>query len=809
MELVNTADPASNAEDWVLEIGWPPLDHADAYITAAGGLTRVVHMGRQQPPASSGIAHRNHAAPLQLESGVPVTLYLRIQIEGAHQAPLRLWTAPAFAHKTAIENLRFGMIYGILLVMVLYNLLIFVTVRDRAYLYYLLFVFMVGGVQLNLDGFLHPLLWQLARPLLEESIPIQIALATVFGSLFIQTSLETRQYTPRLHRMLQLLVVIGAIGMVPALLLSNLHSTFINSMAGAFLALVGAVVILLQSYAGRRTARIYLFAWSLLFVGVVAKVMEVNALLPISTFTTYALHIGLCFLVTLLSLALADRINSERHARERLTREHAAAELAAKNEFLAKMSHELRTPMNAIVGFTDLALRDDSDAQRLEHLGQVDSAAQAMRNVLDDVFDLTQIEMGRLKLDRREFALQGVLDNVSARVGLQAAARNLTWSVSRSADVPEVFDGDAQRLEQVLLNLTDNALKFTEQGRVELRVTLKSCKTRDAMIEFAVCDTGIGISSEQLSRLFTPFAQGDQSITRRHGGSGLGLVLSQQLVKLMGGVITVRSQPGQGSEIGFIVPLPLGETPASRLRKASVPTPPQATSGRLQGARILLVEDNATNRRLALEILRDAGVEVDTAVNGAEAVEAVQRNSYRAVLMDLQMPEMDGFEATRRIRGLPGFGRLPIIAMTANAMTQDRAAAMACGMSDFLAKPIDSEQLLEVMAKWMPARIVAPPAADPPGPGPVELPASLPGIDIQDSLRRLAGRQSLLVDMLRDLVREQADVVTRIQDCLNRNQQSEARRAAHSLKGVAGNLGCNTLADAARAVEDALMHANA
>ncbi len=331
----------------------------------------------------------------------------------------------------------------------------------------------------------------------------------------------------------------------------------------------------------------------------------------------------------------------------------------------------------------------------------IDGAARSLMKIINDILDLSKIEAGKLTLEERAFALRPLLEKVAQLIQPQAQARFLRFRLDVAPDLPAALIGDSLRIEQILMNLAANAVKFTDAGEIAITARLHSRDAERAQLELGVRDSGIGITPEQMNRLFTPFVQADDSTTRLYGGSGLGLTICKQLVELMGGRLHVESQPGQGSY--FCLRLNLRVAAEAAVPQAvERPTLQQlAQANHLRDLRILLVEDHAQNRRLATTILQDAGLQVDIAVNGEEAVHRVQQTRYDALLMDVQMPVMDGMEATRRIRALPERESLPIIAMTANAYDEDRDACLGVGMNDFLSKPIDAEQLLEKLSLWL------------------------------------------------------------------------------------------------------------
>ena len=559
-------------------------------------------------------------------------------------------------------------------------------------------------------------------------------------------------------------------------------------------------------------------------------------------------------------LGIVEDISARIEMEERLRQASAAAAAAnaAKSEFLAHMSHEIRTPMNAVLGLAQVLEREPLAPAQRDMVGRIRGAGQSLLAILDDVLDLSKIEAGQLRIEPRPFDLRALLANLDSLMGQAARAKGLALRIEPPALPPGQLRGDGLRIEQILINLVSNAIKFTERGEVALRVRVEELEAARLRVHAEVRDTGIGIAPEVQARLFAPFTQADAGIARRFGGTGLGLSICKRLVELMGGAIGVHSEAGLGSTFWFELPLERvadgasvgaeegreccagGGTERGTQSGAGAFAAGHAAGPRLGGMQVLVVDDSAMNRDLVQRALALEGAEATLAADGQQAIELLRSRprAFDAVLMDVQMPVLDGLSATRRIRDELGLAALPVIAFTAGVGADQQAAARAAGADDVLAKPMDLEQMTQLLMRWvephpavglaaadpaagagaLPAAVVAaaPRPAFAPEPAlPVQAAAAasatvgdafpaLPGIDRERAMQRLGKDRDMFLGLLGLFIEDNAGVVAATRADLTCGERDAAGRRMHTLRSNAGFICALAIMEAAGGLEKAI-----
>lgn len=706
-------NPTDTTDDLVLEIDYPVLDYVDVYLQNADTSWALHRFGDKIPFSARTVKHHNFILPLTAEARSVRQVLIRVQTNGAHQVPLQVWKRYPFEEHNQNQLVGQGIYFGVMMVMVLYNLFIFFSVRDSSYIFYVGTVASFSMFQAGLHGFAFEYFWPNAVHWNDTAISVEIGLFGFFGSMSVLTFLRLKEYNRFFYRLLVGYAAASVVCVFLSFVLPYDISVRLNTVLGApghLVCLAPGIYMMLK---GHWHARFFVIGWSLFLCSTLMLTLNKFGLLPVNFMTEYTPQLGSMAEVVLFSFALADRINFYRQEHDRRERQHQLALMEAnrsleesnrvKDEFLATISHELRTPMNGVIGCLDNMQGDAGGASGESYRSAARQSARDMMRLVERILGYTEVQSGQLVLRSHEFSLQGRCKALAEEYQQRATGKGLAFSLDIGR-IPDTLIGDETHIVQVLDALLDNAFKFTRQGSIGLRIVAEDVneKTEMCTLRFTVSDSGDGIPASARDTLFDKFNQLDRSYHRSFGGLGIGLATSQALVKAMGGCIdyapcTDAGQEG-GSVFSFCLRLPCKVSVIALAQREVQP----ATGLDLHGKHVLVVEDNPVNQMVIKGKLKKQGADVVVADNGQIAVDLIQQQLIDVVLMDCQMPVMDGFEATRCIRQLGGnYARVPIIAVTANAMTKDRQRCLDAGMNDYLSKPVDSNQLLDAIRKWV------------------------------------------------------------------------------------------------------------
>ncbi len=704
---------SSSTEERFLELAYALHNEVDFYIVSDGRVRHRYLIDNMKPAALRPVDHRYFVIPVTLTPHSTTVFFVRVKTSGSMKVPLTLWNNLAFNAYNQEANLMLGGLYGISFVMAFYNFMLFLFIREKSYLYYVIYVFCWATFQTALEGIMQQYLWPGGVGFVKQSVLLASCLGFWGACCFARNFLEFDRY-PLIDKFLQFFTVF-CLALVPACFIFP-YSIMIR---------VEAVMVLFLSVSlgilgywawsqGIAQAKLFAISWTCLLMGVFLLQMDHVGILPSSFFTRYASSIGGVVELTLLSVALADRykyIRQEKIRAQRLAIDNLRKADTLKSEFLATISHELRTPMIGILGYLEMLKDNQLNSRAKADVLGIENSSREMMKLVDRILDFAQLKAGTLQIENQRFHLDKLLNEIHHEFSQICNMKGLAFECDLEQGLPLLVDGDAKKLHEILYGLLDNAAKFTDNGEVKLIVQAVPRSKADEAEQsdeqtycylFSVQDTGCGIDYRDRQKVFAAFAQLDGSFSREYNGLGLGLAMCRQFVNLMDGELTLMSELGKGSRFDVIVDLVASNKKLNERRE--IKNDIVAIADRHPS--LLIVEDNITNQLILRRILESYGFQVAIAENGIQALEILMGQPVDLIFMDCQMPGMNGFDTTRNIRKgydgkLENLKDVPIIAVTANVMSGDRERCFQSGMNDYLKKPITKNQIKEKIEQWL------------------------------------------------------------------------------------------------------------
>lgn len=697
----------SDQKDWLLEFAFPLIYYINIFVEDGYGIKELEETGADFPFHQRKINHRNFIFNLEIEAGSSQTYYMLVHGGGDLHPPINIWETNAFIEKTQNEFILLGLIYGMIAVMILYNLFLYFSLRVKSYLYYVFAIFCTIMGQLSINGFSFQYFWPDYPNWNLISAPFWVSSACIFILIFTRNFLDVDQYLPRFKNILYTLICLNLV-VVVTLFIS--HYMALNLMLLSTISTFSCVLTVgfICLKRGARQARFFIVGWLIFLGGVFITILERAVILPFSTITEYAGQVTLAVEVVLLSLALADKINIMRAEKEQAEQEAKESQALAmkslkqadelKDEFLAITSHEIRTPLYGMIGIAE-SLRDgvtgEVSQKMSEQLSMIITSGNRLTHLVNDILDFSKLKHNSLDVQVKPVDLSGIINVVFTTCQPLVRKKPVQLINHIPSDLPPVI-ADPNRLQQILYNIIGNAIKFTDYGEVALSALIKN-----EQIKISVTDTGRGITTKQQKIIFDPFQQGDISLSRNVGGTGIGLNITKQLVELHGGEIEVESQLGKGSIFTFTLPIINNYESKNEIAttvEALIMDETISVDSKLQPtktiAKILVADDEPVNLQVLLNHLTLEGYEVITASNGEEVLKIVEEQSIELLILDIMMPKISGYEICQQLRTDYSLMELPILMLTAKSQVRDRVTAFEMGANDYLTKPCDKEELL-------------------------------------------------------------------------------------------------------------------